>query len=483
VINDPEQPAPLSTGGVILSRKQLAVVVQTAAIALARGGITPSDRLAVVMAVAAVASLVPGAPLDILLDDLQRLRVGHVLVDEAPPAGVQEAAHRLNLSLLELTPLSPPPGGELALVLQTSGTTSRPKVVTLSHANLLASLLAPLLAGGSAICCISQDTDQLMARLHGLQPTWVSAVPTLLPALLNASQGQREVGATHRLRFLRSSSSPLSPLLQQRLEDHFGVPVLEAYGMTEAAHEICWNRLPGDGPTPVPVCVGSAAGPEQAVLGPARAPLSPGASGEVAILGPNVTAGYQAADLSGWITAADGERWFPTGDEGYVDGEGRLFLTGRLKEMINRGGEKVMPRRVDEALLQHPAVDRALAFAVPHPTRREDLATAVVLRAGAGLAERLAAVLRPVEEPAFGDLEELVASVISEVVELSPPSWDANFFLLGGDSLSGTLMISRLAEQLNLDLQATLLFTCPAVCTLAERLDQWLDEPIVNLKH
>ena len=98
---------------------------------------------------------------------------------------------------------------------------------------------------------------------------------------------------------------------------------------------------------------------------------------------PNVTSGYEAADQSGWITAADGERWFPTGDEGYLDREGRLFLTGRIKEMINRGGEKVIPRRVDEALLRHPAVDQALAFALPHPTLGEDLAAAVVLRPGA----------------------------------------------------------------------------------------------------
>jgi acyl carrier protein len=259
------------------------------------------------------------------------------------------------------------------------------------------------------------------------------------------------------------------------------------------------------------------------VLGPEQRPLPAGESGEVAIRGPSVTAGYEAADLSGWVTATNGESWFLTGDEGYLDQEGRLFLTGRLKEMINRGGKKVIPRRVDEALLLHPGVDQALAFAVPHPTLGEDLAAAVVLRAGLnleeqqlrqhafsvlaphevpsrilflqelprgatgklqriGLAERLADALRSPDEPAVGELEELVAAVIADVLDLKSPGRDANFFLLGGDSLSGTRVITRLAEHLSLDLQPTLLFTAPTVRTLAERLDRLLDETIAQLE-
>lgn len=253
---------------------------------------------------------------------------------------------------------------------------------------IVASLLAPLLAGGSVICTRSSDPAQMLAVIHHLQPTWLSAVPTLLQALLNASQQQHDPLPSHRLRFLRSSSSALPPALERRLKEHFGVPVLEAYGMTEASHQICSNRLPGDGPPPIPGSVGAAAGPEVVVLDADMLPLHPGASGEVAIRGASVTAGYEAADQNGWITASNGEPWFLTGDEGYLDENGRLFLTGRIKEMINRGGEKVIPRRVDEALLQHPAVDQALAFAVPHPTLGEDLAAAVVLRTGATLEEQ-----------------------------------------------------------------------------------------------
>ncbi|WP_231597381.1 AMP-binding protein [Synechococcus sp. CBW1004] len=547
--------------------------------ALSSQGVQRNDRLALVMtpgtamaatllaamAVAAVAPLMPSSPLPIILDDLRRLGATHVLVDENPPATFLEAAGQLGLPVLSLPSLMvpdelsgiavTPESGDLALLLQTSGTTSRPKVVPLSHANLLtsagniattlklsptdrsiaamplfhihgivASLLAPLLAGGSVICCRSSDPEQLLAAIHHLQATYLSAVPTLLQALLNNSNQQGEPPGFNHLRFLRSSSSPLSPVLQQRLEHHFGVPVLEAYGMTEAAHQICSNRLPGEGPTPLPGSVGPAVGPEVMVLGPEHRPLPAGESGEVAIRGPNVTAGYEAADLSGWVTAFNGESWFLTGDEGYLDQEGRLFLTGRLKEMINRGGEKVIPRRVDEALLLHPGVDQALAFAVPHPTLGEDLAAAVVLRAGLnleeqqlrqhafsvlaphevpsrilileelprgvtgklqriGLAERLADALRPAEEPAVGELEELVASVISEVLELKElPSREANFFQIGGDSLAGTRVITRLAEQLSLDLQPTLLFTVPTVRTLAEKLDQLLDETLAQLE-
>jgi acyl-CoA synthetase (AMP-forming)/AMP-acid ligase II/acyl carrier protein len=572
-------PALLDSGGRITTRAQLHTQIHAFASALSARGVQRSDRLALVlapgtamatallaaMAVAAVAPLVPSSPLTIVLDDLRRLGVTHVLVDDHPPAQVLEAATHLGLPVLSVSSLAAPdhigsisaePQPEdLALLLQTSGTTSRPKVVPLSHANLLtsasniattlrltpadrslvamplfhihgivASLLAPLLAGGSVICSRSSDPEQLLALIHNFQPTWLTAVPTLLQALLNASQQQPDSLPPHRLRLLRTSSSALPPVLKRRLEEHFEVPVLEAYGMTEAAHQICSNRLPGGGPPALPGSVGPAAGPEMIVLGPEHLPSPPGVSGEVAIRGANVTAGYEASDHSGWITTANGERWFLTGDEGYLDGDGRLFLTGRLKEMINRGGEKVIPRRVDEALLQHPAVDQALAFAVPHPTLGEDLAAAVVLRKGAslgeqelrahafsalsphevpsrilflvelprgatgklqriGLAERLADALRSPDEPAVGELEELVAAVIADVLDLKSPGRDANFFLLGGDSLSGTRVITRLAEQLSIDLQPSLLFTAPTVRTLAEQLDHLIDQTLAQLEY
>jgi acyl carrier protein len=211
--------------------------------------------------------------------------------------------------------------------------------------------------------------------------------------------------------------------------------------------------------------------------------------------------------------------WFLTGDEGLLDGEGRLTLTGRLKEMINRGGEKVIPRRVDEALLLHPAVEQALAFAVPHPTLGEDLAAAVVLRAGAaadeqelrghafaqlaphevpsrillldtlprgatgklqriGLAEKLGDKLLPADEPISGEMEELVAQTFASVLQQPAPDRDANFFQLGGDSLSSIRVISRLQQQLLLELPTTLLFDYPTISHLAEQLDKRLDQAL-----
>jgi acyl-CoA synthetase (AMP-forming)/AMP-acid ligase II/acyl carrier protein len=516
------------------------------------------------MAVAAVAPLSPTAPYDTLLSDLQRLKITRLLVDGYPPLALLDAASELGLPVLPLNPLGMasaagepfplPAATDLALLLQTSGTTSQPKVVPLSHANLLASarsvadvlalgpddrslaamplfhihgivasLLAPLLAGGSVICCRSNAPDALLHLLASLQPTWLSAVPTLLQGLLAELDRNGAAPPPHQLRLLRSSSSPLPPAVLERLEAVFQVPVLEAYGMTEAAHQICSNRLPGSGPGSGrrPGSVGMPAGPDVVVLGTARQPLPAGESGEIAIRGPGVSAGYEGAGESGWVVDAAGERWFLTGDEGCFDAQGRLALTGRLKEMINRGGAKVIPRRVDEALLQHPAVEQALAFALPHPTLGEDLAAAVVLRAGAladeqelrrhtlavlaphevpslivllpelprgatgklqriGLADKLGELLLPSEEPANGDLEELVAQTFAAVLRQAPPGRNANFFLLGGDSLSGQRVVYALEQQLALDLSPTLLFAYPTTQSLAEQLDQLLDRALAQ---
>jgi len=572
-VREPERPALVAHDGALITRRSLAAAVGALADLLVREGVVRTDRLAVVMApgvdlaicllagmgVAAVAPLVPSSPLGIVLDDLRRLRATHVLVDGDPPVAVLKAAQELGLPLLHLNPLASaaepaarlaaPAATDLALLLQTSGTTSRPKVVPLSHANLLASacsvaevlelgpgdrilaampmfhihgivatLLAPLVTGGSVICCRSNAPHTLLAAMESLKPTWFSAGPTLHQGLLAELDRTHQPAPAHQLRFLRSSSSPLPPPVLERLEAVFGVPVIEAYGMTEA-YQICSNRLPSSGSVRRPGSVGAAAGPEVVVLGADRRLLPAGESGEVAIRGVNVAADYEASDQSGWVMAATRELWFLTGDEGWLDGQGSLTLTGRLKEMINRGGEKVIPRRVDEVLLEHPAVEQALAFAVPHPTLGEDLAAAVVLRAGAeaeeqelrghvlsrlaphevpsrillletlpkgatgklqriGLAEKLGAILFPADEPVSGELEELVAHTFAAVLQQPLPGRNANFFLLGGDSLSGQKVVNGLEQQLALALSPVLLFAYPTVRSLAEQLDQRLDEAL-----
>jgi acyl-CoA synthetase (AMP-forming)/AMP-acid ligase II/acyl carrier protein len=527
-----------------------------------RPGIDMVLSLLGVMAVAPVAPLVPSTPAHTLVQDLVRLRVSRIVIDENAPQAIKAAATQLGIPLHTLQPrrlkksdailLKQPDPNDIALLLQTSGTTSQPKVVPLSLQNLqasatnivealtlndndrslavmplfhihglVASLLAPLMAGGSVICCQEIPADDLILLLPRLQPTWVSAVPTILQELLAALQRQGNLNHRHQLRFLRSSSSALSPSLLAQLEESFGCPVLEAYGMTEAAHQICSNRQPWHPISRSPGSVGQPAGPEVAILGADQQLLSAGQRGEVVIRGANVTSGYEDHHNSGWMTISDGEAWFPTGDEGYFDPQGRLLLTGRLKEMINRGGEKVIPRRVDEALLQHPAVEQALAFALPHPTLGEDLAAAVVLRAGTqadeealrshafallaphevpslivllpdlprgatgklqriGLADKLGTLLQPTDEPADGELEALVAHTFAAVLQQAAPGRNANFFQLGGDSLSGQRAVIALEQQLALELSPTLLFTYPTVRTMAEQLDKLLDQALAE---
>jgi acyl-CoA synthetase (AMP-forming)/AMP-acid ligase II len=302
--------------------------------------------------------------------------------------------------------LQPPGEDDVALVLHTSGTTSRPKMVPLRHRNLaasvanivpsyrltaddvslclmplfhvhglLASTLSTLGSGGTVVVPARFSPFEFwnLARDHAV--TWYSAVPTIHQLLAGRSERSRPAGATS-LRFARSCSSALAPDLMARLEDLLGVPVLEAYGMTEAAHQMASNPLPPDGRRPG--SVGRGTGVDIAILDEHGTLLPAGASGEVAIRGPNVMDGYEANPAANAEAFSGG--WFRTGDEGVLDGEGYLTLRARIKELINRGGEKIAPREIDEVLLRHPAVAEAVTFGVPHPTWGEEVAAAVVLR-------------------------------------------------------------------------------------------------------
>jgi len=308
----------------------------------------------------------------------------------------------------------------------TSGTTARPKVVPLTHGNLLYSasataaalalapsdrclslaplvhihgltvVLASLTAGASVVCPPEISGLLFFEWLDDYAPTWYVAGPAVHQAILGQAAAHREVITRRPLRLIRSGSAPLPAAVLQGLERSFGAPVLEAYGMTEAAPLISCNPLP---PLPRKLnSVGLAAGPRVAIMDDAGALLPTGQVGEVVIQGPNVMAGYQ--DESANRAAFFSHGWFRTGDQGYLDEEGYLFLTGRLKELISRGGQKIAPHEVDEALLRHPAVAEAVAFAAPHPTLGQEVAAAVVLRPGAQATE--------------GDLRAFVATHLSE---------------------------------------------------------------------
>ncbi len=301
---------------------------------------------------------------------------------------------------------SAPQADDVALVLHTSGTTSRPKQVPLRHRNLVASIdniaatyslspadvalcvmplfhihglmastLATLRTGGTVVVPARFDPMTFWALAEEHRATWYSAVPTIHQLLLLRNRGQRPAGAAG-LRFIRSSSSALSPETMTQLEQRFGTPVLEAYGMTEAAHQMASNPLPPGRRRSG--SVGRGTGVEIAIMDPAGEILGLGREGEVVIRGPNVIDGYVNNPQANQESFSAG--WFRTGDQGILDAEGYLSLVGRLKEMINRGGEKIAPREIDEVLLQHPAVSEAVAFGSPHPTWGEEVVAAVVLK-------------------------------------------------------------------------------------------------------
>jgi acyl-CoA synthetase (AMP-forming)/AMP-acid ligase II/acyl carrier protein len=484
------------------------------------------------------------------------------------PAGLESPARTIarkhGVAILELTSARESPAGQfvlnsrdcarssgavavnwsgpddVALMLHTSGTTSRPKLVPLTHRNLCSSarhiartlgltpadrglcvmplfhihgligaLLSSAVAGASVVCAPGFVASRFFEWLDEFKPTWFTAVPTMHQAILALAAANLARIKRSPLRLIRSSSSALPPAVMHGLEEAFGAPVIESYGMTEASHQMASNPLPPG--VRKPGSVGPAAGPEVAVMDETGRLLAAGETGEIVIRGPNVTAGYEKNPAANAAAFTNG--WFRTGDQGYLDPEGYLFVSGRLKELINRGGEKIAPREVDEALLKHPAVRQAVAFALPHPTLGEDLAAAVVTQGGQtvseselrgfvaqrlppfkvpsrivmvkdipkgptgkiqrlGLGARLAEQLSVFHEPPAEGMEQRVAATIREVLACADVGRHDNFFVLGGDSIRATQVIARLARDLSVEVPPTLLFTFPTVQALAAELAQ-----------
>jgi acyl-CoA synthetase (AMP-forming)/AMP-acid ligase II len=348
------------------------------------------------------------------LDDARRAAAGKVpiLTIDVDGTGV------VNVSGSTRAPYTPPSSDDIALVLHTSGSTGRPKRVPLAHKNLVisagnvarsyqlgpedvamcvmplfhvhglvASTLGTLSTGGTLV--VPSKFNPLsfwrVARDYGV--TWYSAVPTihqLLLARANPSEG-RPAGS-ERLRFIRSCSAALPPQVMHDLEQAFGAPVLEAYGMTEAAHQMASNPLPPSARKPG--SVGRGTDVQISIMDEDGRHLKTGEQGEVVIKGPNVTGGYENNPDANAKSFTDG--WFRTGDRGFLDAEDYLTLVARIKELINRGGEKISPREIDEVLLTHPAVAEAVCFGVPHRTWGEEVEAAVVVKASVSQADLLA---------------------------------------------------------------------------------------------
>jgi acyl-CoA synthetase (AMP-forming)/AMP-acid ligase II len=423
----------------------LAAQIDRTAAQIAGLGLEPGDAVAIVLpngpematAFLGVATAAVAAPLNPSYKEdefafyMQDLAAKALVVLAGAETPARAAAARLGVRVIEVAVPEGAPAGafalteggapvpeaagarngpdDVALVLHTSGTTSRPKIVPLTARNvcasafaiagtlaiapgdrclnvmplfhihgLIAAVLTTLAGGGYIACTPGFDAIKVFRWMADVKPTWYTAVPTMHQAILARAERNREIIAATPLRFVRSSSASLPVPVFRALEETFGCPVIEAYGMTEAAHQMASNRLPPG--LRKPGSVGAAAGPEVAIMAADGRLLPRDETGEIVIRGENVTLGYKnnpKANAENWT---DG--WFRTGDQGVMDADGYITISGRLKEIINRGGEKVAPREVDDVLLEHPAVEQALTFAVPHDKLGEEVAAVIVLREG-----------------------------------------------------------------------------------------------------
>ncbi|MCG8603939.1 AMP-binding protein [bacterium] len=428
---------------------------------------------------------------------------------------------------------------DVALVLHTSGTTSRPKMVPLAHRNLctsadnicrtlqltpsdrclnvmplfhihglVAAVLSSVYAGSSVVCTGGFDHRHFFDLLSDYEPTWYTAVPTLHQAVLKQAASHSGVEFTNRLRFIRSSSAALPPRVMAELERVFDVPVIESYGMTEAAHQMCSNPLPPKDRKAG--SVGLAAGPEVAILDEDEQFLPVEEEGEIVIHGPNVMSGYANAPLANEAAFIDG--WFRTGDLGRMDKDGYLFVTGRIKEIINKGGEKISPREIDEVLLAHSAVTQAVTFSVPHLRLGEDVAACVVLRENVqvspqdiqdhararladykvpsqiiivdkipkgptgklqriGLHEKLADLMKTKHEMPANSTEDKLRHIWTKVLGVQQPGVTENFFALGGDSLLAVELLLKIEKTFKRSFPVEIIFQAPTIRQLGELIN------------
>lgn len=345
-------------------------------------------------------------------------KAGMTIVRLSVPEGAPAGAFTLSSDASGTGEAASPSADDVALILHTSGTTSRPKIVPLLQSNiaasaehikvsleltaadrcmnvmplfhihgLIAAVTSSLAAGAAVWCAPGFDALRFFGWMKEAQPTWYTAVPTMHQAILSRAARNADVIAATPLRFLRSSSASLPAQVMVALNETFNAPVVEAYGMTEAAHQMACNPLASG--TQKPGAVGIPAGPQMRIAHETENHLIDG-TGEVVISGPNVTPGYEGnpeANEKNFFDA-EGARWFRTGDQGAFDGDGYLHLTGRLKEIINRGGEKISPLEVDGVLLDHPDVAQVVTFAMPHPKLGEEVAAALVLKDGSSATEK-----------------------------------------------------------------------------------------------
>ena len=405
---------------------------------LAAKNIINSDRAAIVLpngplmasSFLSISSYMSAAPLNPLYKQeefefyLDDLKPKFLLVEPNSKSLAVIAAKNLNIPVFEMkisdnqplgtfelfdkeTDYKNPNNYDEALVLHTSGTTSRPKIVPLSNLNIFTSavniskslkltaddhclnimplfhihgLIAVLSASakvGASVCASNGFNALKFLDLAETQNiTWYSGVPTMHQAILLRAQKNSDKAKKLNLRFIRSSSASLPPAIFKQLNDIFQTPVIEAYGMTEATHQMTSNPLPPA--IQKPGLVGMPAGPEICIMNDKNEKLPQGEIGEICIKGDNVTNGYEnnpEANKQSFVND-----WFRTGDEGFFDEDGYLKISGRLKEIINKGGEKISPLEVDNILMDFPPIDQALCFGYKDKMLGEDIAVAIKLK-------------------------------------------------------------------------------------------------------
>jgi amino acid adenylation domain-containing protein len=573
----PSREAILAPGHATVTYGELWALTQDAVQELRRLGINQRDRVAVmlprgpenavaVVAVAAAAVCVPLNP-DLTADELQRyfsdLQIVALLTRADMVSASRGVAQTLGIPVFDLSPWLDEgrrvfnlvglaaeratthgdfaASGDDAFILLTSGTTSQPKRVPLTHASvclsaynagaalalgsrdrllnvlplfhahgLISGLLTALAAGSSVISAPGFEPGSFFGWLREFRPTWYTAVPTIHQALLSRSGHPKQGMQRSSLRLVRSASASLSPDTLAELESLFGVPVIETYGMTETASQIAANpldrRKPGS--------VGKAAGPEIAIMDQHGRQVPIGERGEIVLRGPTITRGYDN-DVAA-TEAAFRNGWFRTGDLGYLDPDGYLFIVGRIKDVIKRGGQQVSPVEVEAALSSHPDVLEAGVFAIPHEKLGENVAAVVVLRPNSEVSPhklrafartRLAAykvpglirivpampkgasgkikrgvlaeslLTTPAAEsddkasPPRSELESQLASMWAHLLELRQISVDEDVFALGADSLTITQVLSRLRARFGVDFSFRDIFDAPTVATLAASIE------------
>ena len=585
----PDALALLQPGHPPMTYERLATQIERTATALADLGARQEDRVAIalpqgpemVAVVLSVSACAAAAPLNPDLNAaeyaaaLSRLGASAVIVAGGTDSPAALAATTGGWPVVELRPLPNGVVGEfslsggrfggefrpevevspgLALLLSTSGTTSRPRWVPLTHRNvmaaaentraalgltaedrclnvmplfhghgLVAGVLAQILAGGSVVCTPGFDAVRFFGWLAETRPTWFTAVPTMHEAIVAEAPRHRSIIARGELRFIRSASAPLPSPLQSRIEEVFGVLVTESYGLSEALQ---LTNTPLDSRTRRVGSLGVSGSSEVAIMDEAGRTLGPDEPGEIVCRGPVVMTGYYN-DQDSTAQSFRGS-WFKTGDLGFLDRAGHLHMIGRLKETINRGGEKIFPMEVDEALMAHPSVAEAATFGLPDPALGEEVAVAVVLRAGvtataADIREIAAARLSAFKVPrrvfivpsiplgptgkvqrrelparlglldssgarplvtACGPalrprdiVESQLARIWESVLGVPGLGVDADFFDLGGTSLAAARLMEDIGTTYGVHLHPSILFSASTVQRLARRLEADLPDP------